>query len=331
LSKTIQDELNIDTGWVVALQTVLHPSDPLTHFANLMRMVGGMEFDVVSICDLPTGRWFPIDIVKTLFIEDEVEPPEEVLWITRLVEAPEDEEPENRWAWISTHGLLRCGKAELEMMGVPSVLSTEAIQMIDGIAALVFESNLPMEGQSFSIGSDLSVSILGIEQAIARLHGEMPGNEKRTFPSAVIASNDQDHLCPIKVLEQLRSTSTAIAKSLRSTNRRASLANRGWGLLLTAAHRIGNSEHATCMVQIPFSHSEDEDAPHEYLWFSIEEVNGNEVKAKLAHQPMYVTSIPEGHQETFKPEDVTDWVIMTPVGPLGPSDTEAIELFLTQI
>ena len=254
-----------------------------------------------------------------------------MLWITRLVEAPEDEEPENRWAWISTHGLLRCGKAELEMMGVPSVLCTEAIQMIDGIAALVFESSLPMEGQSFSIGSDLSVSILGIEQAITMLHDEMPGKEKRTFPSAVIASNDQDHLCPIIVLEQLRSTNTAIAKSLRSTNRRASLANRGWELLLTAAHRIGKSEHATCMVQIPFSHAENEDTPHEYLWFSIEEVHGNEIKAKLAHQPMYVTSIPEGHQETFKPEDVTDWVIMTPVGPLGPSDTEAIELFLTQI
>ena len=88
LTAPIQEELKISSGWVLAMQTMLHPADPLTHFSNLMRLFGGLPFGVHSICDLPTGRWFPMSVIDDLFISSEIEPPEEVLWLTRLVEAP---------------------------------------------------------------------------------------------------------------------------------------------------------------------------------------------------------------------------------------------------
>jgi len=39
---------------------------------------------------------------------------------------------------------------------------------------------------------------------------------------------------------------------------------------------------------------------------------------------------PEGHEEKLTADDVTDWVVMTPVGPMGPSDAGAIREFLSQ-
>ena len=94
LSAASSEAANLQAGWVIALQTVLHKGDPLTHFSNLMRVLAGAELHVHSICDLATGRWFPRTILEGVFMKDDVEAPEEVLWITRLSEAPEDVEPE---------------------------------------------------------------------------------------------------------------------------------------------------------------------------------------------------------------------------------------------
>ena len=57
---------------------------------------------------------------------------------------------------------------------------------------------------------------------------------------------------------------------------------------------------------------------------------GTEVVGALAHTPDIVKTLSEGQQETFTKQDITDWVILTPVGPMGPSDADAIKEFLTQ-
>ena len=85
------------------------------------------------------------------------------------------------------------------------------------------------------------------------------------------------------------------------------------------------------MVQVPWANNEEADAPREYLWFTVDSVGKQSIETTLAHQPHVVDSLKEGHQETFVRDDVTDWVVLTPVGPLGPSDMESIELFTEQI
>jgi len=330
LNAASSEATDLKAGWVLALQTVLHAGDPLTHFSNLMRLLAGSELHVHSICDLPTGRWFPRPILESVFIQDELEAPEEVLWITRLSEAPFDVEPEERWAWISTHGLARCGRAEVEMLGVPSVLSSEAVCLVDGIAALTLETSLAPVGKTISLGPKLFVSTMGCDDAVAMLDDIMPGRADRCIPSVAIVRHDNSAVCPTDTLETLRIGDVPIPKTLRSTERAAELARKQWGVLLRSATQIGSSEHATCMVQIPWSNSQDEDAPREYLWFRVVEVQGQTVVGELAHQPQYADSLEDGHRERVSSEDITDWVLMTPVGPLGPNDADAIEDFLDQ-
>jgi uncharacterized protein YegJ (DUF2314 family) len=330
LNKATLEAAEIESGWVLALQTVLHSGDPLTHFSNLMRLLGGIDLPVHSVCDLPTGRWFPKDIIKSVFVDDEIEPPEEILWITRLVEAPEGGDPEDCWSWVSTHGLTRCGRAELEMFGVPAVLSSEAVHLVDGLAALTLETALPPEGQPISLGSDLLVSLMSCKKAMCFLKEGMPGHKDRKTPSVVIASHDGVAVYPNDALNTLHLGETAVMKTLRSTNRRSLLAKTQWSLLVKTATHIGESEHAACLVQVPWANTEDEDAPREYLWFRVVEANTSSVTGELAHKPALVTSLKEKHREEIKPDEITDWVLMTPVGPMGPGDAEAIDEFLEQ-
>ena len=165
----------VHDGWIIAAQTVLHSDDPLTHFSNLLRLFAGSELKVESICDIATGRWFPREILDKLFVGGTTQPPEEVLWITRVVEAPENSEPEERWAWVTTHGLARCGRVELEMLGVSAIVTSQAVQVIDGLAALTLESALPPARQVMSLGPGILVSLLQCSDAVAMLAEQMPG------------------------------------------------------------------------------------------------------------------------------------------------------------
>lgn len=330
LNAASSEATDVKAGWVLALQTVLHPGDPLTHFSNLMRLLTGSELHVHSVCDLQTGRWFPRPILERVFVQDTLEAPEEVLWITRLSEAPSDAEPEERWAWISTHGLTRCGRAEVEMLGVPSVLSSEAVCLVDGIAALTLETSLAPVGKTISLGPKLFVSTMGCEEAVSMLHENMPGRADRCTPSVAIVHHDNASVCPTEALETLRNGDVPIPKTHRSTKRAAEQARLRWDVLIRSATQIGSSEHATCMVQIPWSNTQDEDAPREYLWFRVVEVQGQTVVGELAHQPQYADSLEDGHRECVSSDDIADWVLMTPVGPLGPNDADAIEDFLDQ-
>ncbi len=330
LSDEVKSQQEVASGSMLAMQTKLHPADPLTHFTNLMRLFGSLPFGIHSICDIPTGRWYPKNVIEDLFFQD-FDAPEEVLWLTRLIEAPEDVEPEERWAWISTHGLERCGKVELEMLGVPAVLSTEAVHCVDGLAALTLEQDLPQVGQVFTIGHGLNLSLIEVPEALKMLSEDMPGHNDRHFRSAILTSENHSILCPLQTLELLRSSQTAIAKTRRSTNRRRELAHQNWEAFIEVAKNVGRGDHAACMVQVPWANNEESDAPREYLWFTVDSVNEQNIETTLAHQPHVVDTLNQGHQESFVRDDITDWVVLTPVGPLGPSDMESIELFTEQI
>jgi uncharacterized protein YegJ (DUF2314 family) len=174
------------------------------------------------------------------------------------------------------------------------------------------------------------VSMLPCETAVTMLQEEMPGSEVRAVPSVAIVGSDGSTVCPLDALLVLNQGETAVSRSLRSTERSATIAQKTWELLLQAAGHIGQNEHAGCLVQVPWEHADDESEQREYLWFRVVEVRGAEVVAALAHTPDIVTTLREGQKETIAKQDITDWVLLTPVGPMGPSDADAIKEFLTQ-
>lgn len=330
LNDASREASQVDEGWILAAQTVLSTEDPLTHFSNLMRLFANANLSVESICDIPTGRWFPRKVLDELFDPAGAEPPEEILWITRVVESQDDAELEERSVWVTTHGLTRCGRVELEMLGVPAELTPEAAHIVDSLAALTLESPMPPASQVMTLGPDILVSLMKCEEAVCMLDENSPGIAERHLPSVAIVSPECSSVCPYEALSRVRAGDTAVAKTSRSTRRQAAIAGDSWSLFLEAAQQIGENEHAACMVQVPWTNSEEEDSPCEYLWFRVTKVDPPNIVGKLAHKPKYALSLSEGHQETLGVNDITDWIVITPVGPMGPGDSEAIGDFLLQ-
>jgi uncharacterized protein YegJ (DUF2314 family) len=181
-----------------------------------------------------------------------------------------------------------------------------------------------------SLGPDILVSLLPCHSSLKMLEKQMPGTEIRTIPSTSIVSPDGTCICPEDALNALREGGTAVSKTTRYTKMQAALARSTWDLLLEAVVQIGESEHAACLVQVPWTNTEDENSPSEYLWFRVIKVESPTIIGSLAHTPKFAVALSEGHEEKLSIDDVTDWVVMTPVGPMGPSDSEAIAEFLSQ-
>jgi uncharacterized protein YegJ (DUF2314 family) len=303
----------VEGGIVLGVQTMLSADDPLTHFVNLFRLIAGSLPEVCGIGDLVTGRWHPREVIDNYYLSDETEPAESVLWVTHHLHDRDV---------VCTNGLARCGRAELAMIDVPDEDAAAAVDLIDGVAALSLESALPEVGVAMELGHELTVSLRDWEQ-LPTSDIPMPG------PCGVIAAVDGGF--PTDVLQRMRQGDASIARTMRSTRRRAVSARDTWDLVLTVARLIGQRDDAACLVQVPYAAEDDANGRREHLWFRIVDQDGQSVIAELAHAPRVAQGLTPGHRETIARDDITDWLVMTPIGPLGTDDIDAIHDFVDQL
>lgn len=59
----------------------------------------------------------------------------------------------------------------------------------------------------------------------------------------------------------------------------------------------------------------------EHLWFEAHELRDGEVDATLMNQPFRIARMQEGQRGAHSIENLTDWMIMTPLGPINPRQT----------
>jgi uncharacterized protein YegJ (DUF2314 family) len=136
---------------------------------------------------------------------------------------------------------------------------------------------------------------------------------------------------PADVVQRMRQGDATIARTMRSTRRRAVSARDTWDLVLTVARLIGQRDDAACLVQVPYAAEAGDDGRREHLWFRIVEQEGDGVIAELAHAPRVAQGLTPGHRETIVRDDITDWLVMTPIGPLGTDDIDAVHDFVDQL
>lgn len=61
----------------------------------------------------------------------------------------------------------------------------------------------------------------------------------------------------------------------------------------------------------------------EHLWFSVHQVRADKVDATLANAPHRVPSLTAGQRGEFGLERLTDWMILSPEGPMTPRNVSA--------
>ncbi len=78
--------------------------------------------------------------------------------------------------WISTVGLARVGKPELEMLEVPHELAEAALQVVDALAARFVSEDLPDAGAPFEAGPALSLALVPAKEAAETVSPEVAGS-----------------------------------------------------------------------------------------------------------------------------------------------------------
>jgi uncharacterized protein YegJ (DUF2314 family) len=330
--------------WIVGLETLLDPADPLTDFVNLMKPIAGALPDVPAVLDVNTTRWHARPALDELFSTDEVEPPAHVLWIVQLVQTSDDE---SATVWLHTHGLARCGKPELEMLGTPADFAESAAEMIDDIAALVLERHAPPPGAPFEIGTELAVTLQPWQVVAPTLDDgvaggmadrQSNGDNAHAGPSAVICGLEPPGGSPLRwhapceMLQRYRRGEAAVFRTARATERQARLARLAWDQIATAFASVtrcaslngpDDTKKPMFGVKAGFE-SDDGHANREHLWFQVRCFNGQRVQGELMNDPISIERLKRGDVIWIERDDVSDWRVMTEHGCFGPCDVAAM-------
>lgn len=299
LSLAAKEITDVDCATLVAFETVLSTDDPLTNYINLVRLVSMSLPDAPVLHDTGSGYWLEQDRILQDFMDMEREPPEDILWRIEV-----------EGGVVRTAGLLRCGRAELGMADVPESLLQTGIETISDIAALALELELPGQGGLLEVGP-------GIRVRFEPSDGE--------HPIAMVLDEDGDAPHPAAALEAMHTGDAAVFRTSRRTRQTTQLAQSTWGQFVAACRDGLDGVDLDFLVQVPFEQVDAEEPMREHLWLQVVRVDGETVEAKLIHHPRLVTGIDIGWTTMVAQDEVSNWMVDTEDGPIGPADVDPEE------
>lgn len=355
----LDDQAAINCKWVIGIQTLLDPSDAHLNFVELVRFLAKSVPDCVAILDVNCGRWFPHQAIQKQFftqIDDVlIDPPEDVLWLIHAIG-----HNKSQTAWVHTHGLWRCGNAELEILQVPIDQVTQACELIDTIAARLLEERLPEHGCDMQIGPQMNVTIRPWQEIAPQLDNNLPGSmtDRVNEPDnphigvrAVIcrtATSDepQDGIsCPAEVIEKLSSDGVVLYTAIRVVDRLANLARATLPALVCEFNKLpkqmlrtdihpmaSDDQQSVCFViKASLTLSDESTESPEHLWFVVHDFDDNRVQAQLLNDPVQSDQFSEGDIIWIQRESISDWFVTTPDAGYAPSQLEDLTSALNKL
>lgn len=163
------------SAWILGIETLIAPPDagadaaiPLARHRAMKRWlhVGGAES---ALLDPITGRWFDATEWALDRTRDGLASLEE-LWCVRV-----HRRPGATMVWLSTAGLHRCGRPDLELLEIPAPLAAAGAAVLDGLAALLLEEP-PLPETAWRIGPVSEVSLERLDEVLATLSPAAPGS-----------------------------------------------------------------------------------------------------------------------------------------------------------
>jgi len=311
--------------WGLGVETT-YSEAPLIQFHRQLQLLHAIAPEAVAVIDDAAcwphpGAWME-EIATTMA------PPNPL----NLYLIHEVFEEGDREVWIHTHGLLRCGCLELEMLGVP----TDAVGPLGGLlttaAAMVIEQAMPPADEPFLIGADMDLVWLPWEQGIRQFPRGTPGardsdrDDFHSIPSAVLLAPGRKLLGlfgrryrnPLCYRPLLDGNPLLFVSNLE-TLRMSMLAQERLDVFLELLARFTGSKDWLFMVKIgyPVDEAQDED-DREHLWFEVHGADAESVDATLTNQPYAITRMREGDRARHSLDGMSDWNIFCEYGRFDP-------------
>ncbi|MCA9295160.1 MAG: DUF4026 domain-containing protein [Phycisphaerales bacterium] len=332
-----------DCRWVIGVETMLDGDEPLTSFIEIMRWLAEALPEAPTILDINATTWHHRQVLNDVYLSDEdgVEPPASVLWVIHAVAADETEH-DTGTVWLHTHGLWRCGVAELEMLEVPAESANDAALLLNRVAALMLEEAFPPPGESFELGTDLHITFQPWQAVVPYLSPDIPGsatdreesddNAHTGIRAVMCAETPRGQyrkiwVWPEDVVNRLARDEAAVYITRRETERQARIAYATWPQIATAfaalgdiAHLTGDDRQIVFLLKSGFPVSDEEDADREHLWFEVRAFHGDAAETILINEPLLITSMERGTAKTIERCAVSDWKVLTNGRSLQPDE-----------
>jgi hypothetical protein len=163
-----------ESSWILGIETLISASGPddasssLARHRAMKRWLHTAGADS-ALLDPVTGRW--LDSAEWT-LDRALDPLASLdeLWCVRV-----HRRPGASMVWLSTAGLSRCGRPDLELLEIPEPLAAAGAAMLDALAALLLEEP-PHPETPWRIGPASDVSLERLDEVLATLGPAAPGS-----------------------------------------------------------------------------------------------------------------------------------------------------------
>ncbi|PXV61020.1 uncharacterized protein DUF2314 [Dysgonomonas alginatilytica] len=307
-------------------------SKPLDSFHLQLKILAAVAPDASLVIDfmsfrLLSGKWLDLTASST------IPPSPDYLYALHAVYDEKDEKTEY---WFHTHGLVRCGFVEIEILNT----TNGAQQMYDLVNHTVkrFLSDPVKEHEKFTAGFDgLDISLTWIrwEEALkdyktpilGGFHDREGDSNAHSEPSGVLFAIEDGILISPEIYASTLANNPILFVSTEETLRMSRLAKDRFSYFLRIFEKHAKQPTKSFFKRLLGKKEENENqwsfivkfglivdnannnTEREHLWFRAISADSETVEGKLLNAPYWIASLKEGDIKSYPIEVLTDWII----------------------
>ncbi|MGE8203829.1 DUF4026 domain-containing protein [Heyndrickxia sp. NPDC080065] len=348
---TIAEEVfeHANHGFEIVVRTIFN-NDILGSFFQQLHLLWQLAPEMLFALDISASAKVISRNYVQYHIENNLLPDTQDLYVIHSIYEGESEVPSQ--FWFHTHGLLRAGLTDVELI-IPSSLSSyngisdlfntfvnnaiqngsvsvnEPIVIAQSktgyiqVIAVPWEEGLAYIGKK-SLPFDLSdveteeVRLQPVDAEVSFIGGMQDRDEYHQLPSCLLFEYKEDEgymQCFTK--EFTESEELMFYKTNEETYRIAYNAKQSFGYFAEIFHAQKGTEGFQFIAKFGIPYDEEE---FEHMWFDMQEITEETINGILMNSPYYVTNMEEGNQYHLDFEQLTDWIIYAGEDVITPSN-----------
>jgi uncharacterized protein YegJ (DUF2314 family) len=326
--------------------------DPLNSFHLQLKILDSIVPDASVVIDfmsyrLLSAKWLSIATKLS------VPPSPDYLYTLHCV-YDEDEKTGDRKYWFHTHGLLRCGSVELEILNFSQ--GAEQMSTLINMTVKKFLSDPAKEKERFTIGYDgmgICLCWLRWEEVLTDLPKDIlggaanrdEGDNVHAEPSGILFAVEDGNMVSPEIYVSTLAENPIYYITSEETERMSTLAKERFSTFEKTFAKEHKKPEKKSFLKSMLSFKEEEEQPEwsflvklgltvdnaeadnekEHLWYDVLSIQNKQIEGKLLNQPYWISGLNEGDVATYPLDVLTDWIIYSPESTYTPDSIYQLE------
>lgn len=249
---------------------------------------------------------------------------------------------ENKYVWLHTHGLNRCGSIELEILKSDAENFRSHSYILEGLAKRIISDNdFINEEEGFWLGRinngdelvatwiDYKEALLNYDKRIIGSINDRESSHNKNTGVVYLYLNRDDYekrkYSHVSAVNEYISDNLLMMLTNEETNRMSTLAMDRIDYFIDEIENEDVQGIMKIALEVDDEYKNDDNTFKEHIWFEIEEIDGIKVKGILTQDPYYIQNLKAGTEMELPLKDLTDWILYTNSGQITPDTVYLLE------